>query len=454
MRSETRPARAGGAIAIQFALLAFAFFAIAAVVIDVRLASLAQQQMQAAADVAALEGLRQKGISPGTSQRTVASDTVRRFFDDDLRPANGDPMQYGAGPLVTLTGGHAGSNGSAQLTASGVYDPVLELNAANAPWGDIVLGSHDAADTAHLEDADYTRSDFAPTSDAAASAVLVRVRRTANATGLDRIAGVSSSGPPLPFLFGLASTMHAAPGSAYDPRTRGLSVQAASIAATRRAIEVSGPGPSYGFPTLQVFVLFSPGPGLPPGQPFPPPGQFGTTPANGAPPPGLTFTRPRGPLGPLYGIWDDLVVGQSFQVDVDSDGFLHLVGSGGGGATHVVGYFGRELGTQDGPLTRVGQIADLLLGSFPFSGATFVPVVRSINGTVRVIGFGFVSVSVGVTPGTGGRRLTVTKLAGGIRAGGPNAVSIRALRDLAADPALVLAHSQFTDPVTAPVLVR
>lgn len=52
---SSRPARRGVAL-VMFIVLAFAFFAIAGIAIDVGLASLTQQQMQVAVDPAALEG--------------------------------------------------------------------------------------------------------------------------------------------------------------------------------------------------------------------------------------------------------------------------------------------------------------------------------------------------------------------------------------------------------------
>jgi len=228
--SELTRSGARGAIMIQFAALAFGFFAIAAVVIDVRLAYLAHQQMQTASDFAAIEGLGERDDPNGpvgTFVRTVASESVRRSFDDDLNPANGDPMQYGAGPVMTLSGGQPGSNGSALLTVSPnrVYDPILELNKPNATSGDIVLGSFDPTDTAHQEAGDYTRTDFvagAAANPGASDALLVRIRRTTNRSGLDEVAGVASAGPAIPFLFGLGSTMHQTPGSVYKNKERGL----------------------------------------------------------------------------------------------------------------------------------------------------------------------------------------------------------------------------------------
>ncbi len=438
MRSDVRLTGARGAIAIQFAMLAFGFFALAAVVIDVRLASLAQQQMQVAADFAALEGLYERGFYPAGDPRVAARETVRRVFDDDLRPANGDPMKYGAGPLLALTGGQPGSNGSAlvTVTAPGVYDPVLELNTANARSGDIVLGRYVSSDTAHFEAADYSRTDFVPTPALSSTAVLVRLRRTADATGLDRVPGVSSSGPPLPFLFGLASTMHAEPGSSYNPRTDGLSVSATSIAATRRALEIAGPGPNYGYTTLQTFVLFSAGSGVPAGQPFPrPPGQ----------------PYPAG--SPLFvDFWDTTPAGTPTDVIVRPDGYLERI-VGGVGSGRAVGYVSRILGTQDSPVTRVGQIADIIAYPFFFPGETFVPIARSVSGNMKAIGFGWVGVE-DISAGAGPPRARIYRGVGGLRIGGPNAVSVPALAALAADPALVVAHAGFPDAITAPVLVR
>ena len=91
----------------MFVMLAFAFFALAALVIDLGFVRLAQRQMQTAADTAALEGLRWRddGQSLGIDPHQQASAMAANVFDDDLNPADGDPLNFGAGPVVGFQGG-------------------------------------------------------------------------------------------------------------------------------------------------------------------------------------------------------------------------------------------------------------------------------------------------------------------------------------------------------------
>ncbi|MEO0650971.1 MAG: hypothetical protein AAFZ65_09860, partial [Planctomycetota bacterium] len=72
-----------------------------------------------------------------------------------------------------------------------------------------------------------------------AEAFLVRTRRTPLDAPLDRIPDTSTSGPPLPFLFGLGASISAVDPDDYDPRRDGLSVRGTSIAAARPALQVA-----------------------------------------------------------------------------------------------------------------------------------------------------------------------------------------------------------------------
>src|SRR5262249_14596631 len=96
---EARADRGAQAVAVlaQFVLIVFALFAVLSLVVDVGYARLTQVQMQNAADSAAIEGLR--------SGRPAASSLAREIFDDDLDPANGDELQFGAGPVIDLNEG-------------------------------------------------------------------------------------------------------------------------------------------------------------------------------------------------------------------------------------------------------------------------------------------------------------------------------------------------------------
>src|SRR5438874_1198782 len=142
----------------QVALMVFALFAVLSLVIDVGYARLTQAQMQNAADAGAIEGLRKRDVgvlNPAIGQtvddpfasdclrRTAASRVVHWVFDDDFDVANGDTdYQFGAGPILDLTGGvtslHAGDTIS--VPDSHVYKPDLQFNQQNAVTGDMVSG--------------------------------------------------------------------------------------------------------------------------------------------------------------------------------------------------------------------------------------------------------------------------------------------------------------------------
>jgi hypothetical protein len=81
------------------------------------------------------------------------------------------------------------------------------------------------------ENPDYTRNDgFTSTAGTTPDAFLMRLRRTSDRDPLAREDGVSTSGPPVPFLFGRGATISAVPGSNYNPRRDGVTVRAAAIA--------------------------------------------------------------------------------------------------------------------------------------------------------------------------------------------------------------------------------
>jgi|GEM_PF-843656 hypothetical protein len=291
--------RAGYALVLMVMLL-FGIFGFAALVIDLGFARLTQRQMQTAVDAAALEGLRWRDVQlweqlpqtwlaspdfqaqvgvganptdPMTPQqrdavrRWAASQAVGQLFDDNLNagddgPGTGDPGGiYGAGPVVQI---QRDNNGSALPTSqlilaptTPVYKPVrsdgvagLELNAANnASSGDLVAGSYGpnasysppsggSANPAD-EDANYNRRDFQSASASAgpaASSFLARMRRTNNLNSLDTSAGVSSSGPPLPILFGSGSMMARSGGSGQLSVASGITARATAIAAAAPAV--------------------------------------------------------------------------------------------------------------------------------------------------------------------------------------------------------------------------
>ena len=191
---------------------------------------------------------------------------MAQLFDDNLNagddgPGTGDPGGiYGAGPVVNFSGGA----GPSDLTASQlieapttpVYKPVrsdgtpgLELNVtANDPSGDLVAGTYGlnsnypAASGGSADPADeneqnnqYNRRDLSPPASVSAGqtapAFLARMRRTNNLSGLDSNAGVSSSGPTLPVIFGRGSLMARTGGSGQLSVASGMTVRATAIAA-------------------------------------------------------------------------------------------------------------------------------------------------------------------------------------------------------------------------------
>ncbi len=110
--------RRTGYVIVLLAMMLFGLMAMAALVIDLGFARLAQRQMQTAASAAALEGLRGEGDSSLTygDRQTAAEQLIAWTFDDDLDTSNGDDGiaggggTFGAGPLVGLSGGAGAPN--------------------------------------------------------------------------------------------------------------------------------------------------------------------------------------------------------------------------------------------------------------------------------------------------------------------------------------------------------
>src|SRR5262245_33762078 len=147
-RTTPRPGRRG-AIMLLFVLLVLALLGISAVVIDLGMATLAQAEMQDAADSAAVEGvrLRDHSLPQGFSnlpRRRRVSELVRHTFDDDLHPTLGlftppniqppddaDAGNFSAGPSITLSGGDATDNIGAIYNTTldpAIDDPQLQIN--------------------------------------------------------------------------------------------------------------------------------------------------------------------------------------------------------------------------------------------------------------------------------------------------------------------------------------
>ncbi len=243
--------RRRGYVLVLVIMLLFGILGLAALVIDIGFARLAQSEMQTAADSAALEGLRwrdvtqsgdlpqawlanpdfqqQTGVLSSTGtlsslqadrvRRWAASNSVANTFADSV-DSSGGTVQYGAGPVVNFSPGvgdpslaagqtieQPGSAGNPSVYQPRRSDgtPGLELNYLdNARNGDMTSGTYgvmdpnfDATSTAD-EDTNYYRRDFTPpsggTAAASAPAFLVRMRRTSDTSGIDNKPDVSSGG--------------------------------------------------------------------------------------------------------------------------------------------------------------------------------------------------------------------------------------------------------------------
>lgn len=183
MRTTASKRPVGGYVMVLLAMMLFGLFAMAALVIDIGFARLAQRQMQSAADSAALEGAR--------NGDEMASELVGIIFDDDLDTA-ADPLQFGAGPIVTLTDSPNVSN--AALVAS----QDLSVPAARSYKPDVQAGPG-------VADGEY-------------QVILQR----GNPIDASFTPNLRAQGPPIEFLFGRGSLL---------PRNRireGISVGAIS----------------------------------------------------------------------------------------------------------------------------------------------------------------------------------------------------------------------------------
>lgn len=222
------------------AFILFVFFGFAAAFLDLGSVRLTQTQMMTSVEGSALEGLRFRD-APWVDGKVVAVSVGRFVFDDDLDPSSLDHT-LGAGPTYELSGGvGATANALQTLEDQGNYRPHQQLNLFNQRHGDLVEGTYFSDDLLHLEDAEYERTDFAPFGELEQEkpdAFLARLRRTNDFQGLDNVAGISSSGPSLPFLFGRAMSMKG--NGTYEPRHHGLSVRATAIADARR-VTLAGP---------------------------------------------------------------------------------------------------------------------------------------------------------------------------------------------------------------------
>ncbi|MEM7306174.1 MAG: hypothetical protein AAF682_05870 [Planctomycetota bacterium] len=245
-----------GALLLQASFLILVLMGLLALVVDLGIARATQNYMQASADVAAAEGLRFRDADPlnplqsDLDRRIAASRAASLVFDEDADLTTG-PAAYllGAGPQIDTGVAGIADPAGGLLIDQGPYLPALELNsAANVVHGDLVAGRYIATDPLganpdwHAENSAYLRNDFVPAPVGAAPgapAFLARLRRTNDLGNLDNQPGVSSSGPTLPYLFGLGSgVLTSEDPDTYDPRRDGITIRATSIADARPALAV------------------------------------------------------------------------------------------------------------------------------------------------------------------------------------------------------------------------
>ena len=215
-------------------MIVFGLMSLLGVIVDMGYARLSQMLMQNAVDSASIHGLG--------ANRAEAKKFLEWHFDSSPFDSLPNDGTYGAGPVVELTGGIGDADASALIQSVGLYLPNAQLNQSNFEFGDMVVG--DYLGGAASEDANYLRPDFVPNQDG--EAFLVRLRRTVDASDwpnagsvLDRVIGVSSSGPPIPFLFARGGLMTGGdPTAGYSPRHHGLTVRATSIALLRPVLSV------------------------------------------------------------------------------------------------------------------------------------------------------------------------------------------------------------------------
>jgi len=188
-------------------MLLFGIMAMAALVIDIGFARLAQRQMQSAADSAALEGLRGQGIVSYEDRQVNAETFIAWHFDDDLDAANGDDGiagdggAFGAGPIVDFSGGA----GDPSIYAS----QLMTVDPDNAVYKPV------------MQRGDQTQEEFR-----------VSIQRGGV---LDDDAALFAQGPSVPYLFARGSLINRQLIGA------GITVRASSIADARPAVKVGLP---------------------------------------------------------------------------------------------------------------------------------------------------------------------------------------------------------------------
>lgn len=449
VRTPARHERRSGAVLLLVALFALALFGIAGLVLDVGQAWLAHRSMQMAVDPAAIEGLRWRdwaqdggrGDEPQTRdalRRAAASLVASLPFDDDLYaddvgPAD-DPYGFGAGVVLDLE--YEGSSQVMEELGAGmqirlpdppVYKPRasnfspltpfgLEFNLVNNQIGDMVAGDYlGLADPLRpgLENRVYSRNDFTPTiqgdrlASASAPSFLVRMRRSRDRWALDSVPQVSSTGPPIRFLWALGSGLRGDPDESYDPRREGLTVRATAIATEKRAWLVGGIHYERDLP-------------------------------------GAGFALERS-------FWDPLPIATKIDVFVHGNGDITTVGG------RVVGYF------HTGP----SQVGSTIQRGLPppdpdiLRDSQVWPIIyQNIEEEPRTIGFGACRMGIDLPDDLEDYEPPVDahiyKYASRMAHRNAAAVSIVSLPNLSPSgfEALFRAHETFLDPLLAPALAR
>ena len=192
---------------VLVALLLFGLMAMAALVIDIGFARLAQRQMQTATDAAALEGLRGHGIVAYEDRQSNAEKFIAWQFDDDLDAMNGDDGiagkggAFGAGPIASFSGGA----GDPSIYAS----QLMTVDLDNVVYKPV------------MQRGDETAGEFR-----------VSIQRGGD---LDDAAALFAQGPSVPYLFARGSLINRQLIGA------GITVRANSIADAQPAVKVGLP---------------------------------------------------------------------------------------------------------------------------------------------------------------------------------------------------------------------
>jgi|GEM_PF-6528983 len=242
IRGASCRARRGNVLVI-FAAISLVLCGLAALVIDLGIARLTQARLQAAADVAALEGLRLRDDpnQPNPADRRQrASEWALQSLGDS-----------GGGPVMEF--GQAASSEEQQWAdlRIGSYRPVradgeigLEYNLPpeGASEGDEDIAGDMVASRTGFEpdgNGDYLRPNPNGAVPALADSFLVRVRRS----GGESLAGVSTDGPRPPGLFGFG-TIPAEDRSGWS-WPKGVAARGIAVAKARMARTVGVPSNTH-----------------------------------------------------------------------------------------------------------------------------------------------------------------------------------------------------------------